>query len=145
MKNNLFNLALLFIIFCSLSSSLFGQIRNMYDVRTPMRDGVELSSDIWLPEKSGKYPAILLRTPYLKTELIQRHPEFGRFFAEHGYVFIVQDVRGRGDSDGEFGFFFQEAKDGYDAIEWFAGQEWCNGKIGTMGLSYLGSVQWHSQ
>jgi predicted acyl esterase len=69
----------------------------MYDVRTPMRDGVELSSDIWLPEKPGRYPALLLRTSYLKTEWIQKYPEFGKFFAEHGYIFIVQDVRGRGD------------------------------------------------
>jgi putative CocE/NonD family hydrolase len=144
MKNKLFSLTLLVIVFISLSSSLFGQIRNMYDVRTPMRDGVELSSDIWLPDKPGKYPAILLRTPYLKTEWIQKYSEFGKFFAKHGYVFIVQDVRGRGDSDGEFNFFFQEARDGYDAIEWFAQQVWCNGKIGTMGLSYLGSVQWQA-
>ena len=142
MKNKLFSLTLFFVILFSLSSSLFGQVRNLYNVRTPMRDGVELSSDIWLPEKPGRYPAILLRTPYIKTEWIQKHDEFGKFFAEHGYVFIVQDVRGRGDSDGEFNFLFQEGKDGYDAIEWFAKQEWCNSKIGTMGLSYLGSVQW---
>lgn len=124
------------------SSPLFSQIRQMFDVRTPMRDGVKLSSDIRLPEKDGKYPAIIIRTPYLKTEWQMKYPEYGKYFAEHGYAFIVQDVRGRGDSEGEFNFLFQEGKDGYDAIEWIAKQEWCNGKVGTMGLSYMGGVQW---
>ena len=138
------SLILIFTVCLLVSSSAIGKTLNMYDVRTPMRDGVELSSDIWMPEEPGKYPAILLRTPYLKTEWLQKHPEFGKFFAEHGYVFIVQDVRGRGDSEGEFNFLFQEAEDGYDAIEWFAKQNWSNGKIGTMGLSYLGAAQWQA-
>ena len=59
-----------------------------------------------------------------------------------GYVVVIQDTRGRGDSDGEFGFFFAEGHDGYDSIEWMAAQPWSNGKVGMMGVSYLGTVQW---
>lgn len=135
-------MTLLCIVLFLVSSSLFGQIRQKFDVRIPMQDGTELSADIWLPEKEGKYPAILVRTPYLKTEWQLKYPEYGKYFAVHGYVYIVQDVRGRGDSDGKFNFFFSDGKDGYDAIEWIAKQEWCNGKVGTMGASYMGGVQW---
>lgn len=117
-------------------------IKRLFDVRCPMRDGVELSSDIWLPAGEGKYPAILIRTPYLKTSPHQQFPKLARFFTKQGYVVAVQDVRGRGDSDGEFNFYFQEADDGYDTVEWLAVQSWCNGRVGMMGPSYLGTVQW---
>jgi len=113
----------------------------MFDVRSPMRDGVELSSDIWLPDGEGKYPLILMRTPYLKTMVLE-FPSLARFFAEKGYAFAVQDVRGRGDSDGRFNYHFQEANDGYDTVEWMAAQPWSNGRVCMMGPSYLGAVQW---
>jgi putative CocE/NonD family hydrolase len=135
-------ITIIVLIFLLFPFALPGQIRQLFDIRTPMRDGIELSSDIWLPAKPGKYPALLLRTPYQKTEMQLKYPEYGKFFAENGYVFVVQDVRGRGDSEGEFNFYFQEGKDGYDAIEWIAQQKWCNGKVGTMGLSYMGGNQW---
>ncbi len=116
------------------------QIRAHFDVRVPMRDGVELSTDIWLPNAEGTFPAILLRTPY------QKAPQFDRYrlkyFVQHGYAVLLQDVRGRGDSDGEFHFYFGEGEDGYDTIEWIARQPWSNGKVGTSGGSYLGTVQW---
>jgi len=120
------------------------QVRTQFDVHMPMRDGVQLSADIWLPSAPGTYPAILVRTPYLKN---WAYPKFnygksGTFFASQGYVYVVQDVRGRGDSDGEFNFFFADAHDGYDTIEWIAAQPWSNGKVGMMGGSYLGTVQW---
>lgn len=118
------------------------RIRPMFDVRTPMRDGIELSSDVWLPAAEGSFPTILIRTPYLKTMPMLEFPKLARYFAEHGYAVAVQDVRGRGDSDGEFGFFFQEADDGYDTIEWLATQPWSDGRICTMGVSYLATVQW---
>ena len=124
------------------ASPLFGHVRQEFDVRMPMRDGITLSADIWRPETGRQYPAILVRTPYLKTEKQVRYPEYGKYFASHGYVYIVQDVRGRGDSEGEFDFFFPDGQDGYDAIEWIAAQEWCNGRVGTMGPSYMGGVQW---
>ena len=120
-----------------------GVIKRMFDVRSPTRDGVELSSDIWLPTSEGKHPVILIRTPYQKTSALTIYfPKLAEFFAKEGYAVVVQDVRGRGDSDGEFNYFFQEADDGYDTVEWLAAQPWANGRVGMMGLSYAGTVQW---
>jgi putative CocE/NonD family hydrolase len=124
------------------SSATAGEITQRFDVRMPMRDGVELSADLWRPAAAGRYPTIIIRTPYIKTTARHQFPAYGRYFADHGYVFLVQDVRGRGDSDGEFGFFFQEAADGYDTIEWIAAQPWSNGRVGMMGGSYWATVQW---
>jgi putative CocE/NonD family hydrolase len=119
-----------------------GELKNLFGVRMPMRDGVELSADIWMPSEEGRYPAILIRTPYIKTTHRHRFPEYGAFFASHGYAFVVQDVRGRGDSDGDFDFFFGEGEDGYDTIEWIAAQPWSSGRVGMMGGSYWATVQW---
>ncbi|MDT9600616.1 CocE/NonD family hydrolase [Sphingosinicella rhizophila] len=108
-----------------------------------MRDGVELSSDVWMPEAAGRYPVILIRTPYVKTDpMTAQAATYGRYFAEHGYAVVFQDVRGRGDSGGKFDFYFQEAADGYDSVEDLAGQPWSNGRVCMMGVSYLGAVQW---
>jgi uncharacterized protein len=121
-------------------------VRRFFDVRSRMRDGVELSSDLWLPGSEGQYPLILLRTPYLKTsqpgEL--NYSMLAKVFAERGYAVAVQDVRGRGDSDGTYGYYFQEGADGYDTIEWMAAQPWCNGRVGMMGPSYMGAAQWYA-
>jgi uncharacterized protein len=116
----------------------------LFGVRTPMRDGVDLSSDIWVPKEPGRYPAILVRTPYIKAggDVANLVTPLATFYAEHGYVVVIQDTRGRGDSDGKFDFFFTEGHDGYDTIEWMAAQPWSNGKIGMLGVSYLGVVQW---
>lgn len=119
-----------------------GNVRQMFGVMTPMRDGVQLASDIWLPEAPGKYPVLLIRTPYLKSMELINVPSLAAYFASRGYVFVMQDVRGRGDSDGEFNFFFQEGPDGYDTIEWLAKQPFSNGRVGMLGVSYLGTVQW---
>ena len=112
------------------------------DVRIPMRDGVELAADVWMPSSDGSYPVILIRTPYLKSSSFARYPDMARFFAEHGYAFVVQDVRGTGDSDGEYRSFHQEAEDGYDTVEWIARRPWSDGRVGMMGASYSGTVQW---
>ena len=119
------------------------EVRNIFDVRVPMRDGVELSADIWLPSSPGKYPAILMRTPYIKARARPGRGlrKFIAAFADSGYAAIYQDVRGRGDSDGVL-FAGGEAEDGHDTIEWIAGQPWSNGKVCTMGVSYLAAVQW---
>src|SRR4030066_1723524 len=69
-----------------------------FDVRVKMRDGVELSADVYRPEAEGRFPVILNRTPYTKTGSLKT----ARFFVERGYVFVAMDVRGRGDSDGKF-------------------------------------------
>lgn len=114
------------------------QVTVTRNVRVPMRDGVELSADIYMP-KSVPAPGIVLRTPYLK--LSKNSHEIGTYFAEHGYVVMYMDVRGRGDSDGEFTPYRNDGVDGYDTIEWLAAQDYCNGSIGTLGGSYLGHVQ----
>jgi putative CocE/NonD family hydrolase len=109
-------------------------------VAAPMRDGVKLYADIYRPKPEGRYPTIVIRTPYG----VQRdgvHENVIRF-AQHGYAVVVQDVRGRYESEGVWEPFRSEAKDGFDSIEWAAKQPWSNGKVATQGGSYLGHVQW---
>ncbi len=106
--------------------------------KMPMRDGVKLSTDLYFPAGLGTAPVILIRTPY-KKELEELE---GRYYARRGYVVAIQDVRGRFASEGPWEPFVHEAKDGYDAIEWLARQPWSSGKVGTIGASYLGWVQW---
>ncbi|MDE0297095.1 MAG: CocE/NonD family hydrolase [Candidatus Poribacteria bacterium] len=115
-------------------------IRFMWDTPVPMRDGVKLSADIYLPAAEVGYPVILLRTPY--DNIAPRFVEIAQYFSGEGYVVVIQDVRGRFDSEGHFEPRVNEGKDGYDTIEWIAGQPWSNGKIGMMGVSYGGTVQW---
>ena len=115
-----------------------------FDQRVLMRDGITLSADIYRPidfsHISRKYPVILTRTPYMK--LNERMLESAKYFVERGYVFVAMDVRGRGDSDGTFVPYFNEGRDGYDAIEWCATQAWSDGNVGTIGSSYPGCIQW---
>lgn len=116
------------------------QVTIKRDIRIPMKDGVTLSADLYLPKEDARYPAIVVRTPYLKqTDVIFQN---GNYFAKNGYAVVYVDVRGRGDSEGTFDAYFQEADDGYDTIEWVAEQSWCTGEVGTMGGSYLGRIQW---
>jgi len=107
-------------------------------IKMPMRDGARLSTDLYLPAGAGKSPVILIRTPY-KKEMEELE---GRYYARRGYVVAIQDVRGRFASEGQWEPFVHEAKDGYDAIEWLARQPWSSGKVGMIGASYLGWVQW---
>lgn len=111
----------------------------LFNVRIPMRDGVQLSANIFRPVADTKVPAILVRTPYGKGSDISDHY---RTFVEHGYAVVVQDVRGRHESEGTFKPLEQEPADGDDTLTWIGSQPWCNGKIGMMGGSYLGIVQW---
>lgn len=113
-----------------------------FNVRVPMRDGVELSADVIRPDGTGRFPVILSRTPYNKVQGGKEAIERARKIASRGYAVVNMDVRGRGDSDGKFVPWRQESKDGYDSIEWCAAQPWCNGKVGTSGGSYLGYNQW---
>ncbi len=112
------------------------------DVMVPMRDGVRLSADLYRPSNEGRYPVILLRTMYGKHNPGHKYSFTASLFASQGYVFIVQDVRGKFDSEGEFYPYSYEAKDGYDTIEWAGTQNWSTGKVGTYGFSYWGSTQW---
>ena len=108
-------------------------------VRVKMRDGVELVADIIRPADDAKHPVILERTPYGRETLSQLE---GDWWAKRGYVHIVQDVRGRNESDGEWTPFGNERKDGYDTIDWIAKQSWSDGNVGMIGGSYVGWVQW---
>lgn len=103
------------------------------------RDGVTLYSDIYHPRTDGKFPVILMRTPYDKSASWAVGPAYQ--IASHGYVVIVQDVRGRYTSEGEWYPFRHESADGYDAIEWAAELPYSNGKVGMMGASYVGATQ----
>jgi putative CocE/NonD family hydrolase len=106
-------------------------------VSTKMRDGVELASDVYRPVDNGRFPVMLQRTPYDRRE----GAPFWRDLAAHGYVVIVQDVRGRFGSSGEFYPFKHESADGYDSVEWAAGLPYSNGKVGMWGGSYVGATQ----
>ncbi len=109
------------------------------NVPIPMRDGVNLSANIFRPKAEGTYPVIVTRTPYGKGDA--KHGD-GRFLASNGYIFVVQDCRGRGDSDGKWYPGINERKDGYDTHQWIIEKPWCNGSIGTLGGSYVGYTQW---
>jgi putative CocE/NonD family hydrolase len=127
------------------------------DVMVPMRDGVRLATDVYRPARNGvvvadPLPVILERTPYGKSvvsrsELTARNPspmsraEVARFFAARGYIVVYQDCRGRYGSEGEFVKYLSDGFDGYDTCAWLLQQAWCNGRIGTMGLSYAAHTQ----
>jgi len=121
------------------------KVRVLWDQRVPMRDGVETSADIFLPRGEGRYPTLLMRNPYTKSSRRAVIPyDFLYYFTQRGYALVAQDVRGRGDSDGEFGYYHADVEDGYDSVEWAASQSWSNGKVCMIGLSYLGTVQWEA-
>jgi uncharacterized protein len=103
------------------------------------RDGVTLHADIYRPRADGKFPVILMRTPYDKSVGWAAAPAYQ--VASHGYVFIIQDVRGRYTSEGEWYPFRHDSEDGYDAVEWAAALPYSNGKVGMTGGSYVGATQ----
>ena len=102
-----------------------------------MRDGVVLYADIYRPQSPGKFPVLLERTPYNKDSSVN----FAIRAAAHGYVVIVQDVRGRYKSAGEWYPFKHESEDGYDTVEWAAALSYSDGKVGMFGGSYVGATQ----
>ncbi|MEE9277960.1 MAG: CocE/NonD family hydrolase, partial [Dehalococcoidia bacterium] len=111
------------------------------DVPVPMRDGTTLRADVLRDAQAGQVPALLLRTPYSKDELPQA--TLSPIAAvEHGYTVVLQDCRGRYKSEGEFQPFQQEIEDGYDTVEWCGAQDWCNGRVGMYGSSYMGATPW---
>jgi putative CocE/NonD family hydrolase len=110
-----------------------------WGVKIPLRDGILLSATLYAPGiEQGASPCVLMMTPYIADS----HHERGVYFAMHGLCVAIVDVRGRGNSQGEFRPFIQEAQDGYDAVEWLARQPYCNGQVAMCGASYLGYDQW---
>jgi uncharacterized protein len=110
----------------------------------PMRDGTKLAASVYLPDGAGPWPAVLVRTPYGRKG--QQHDTFAAEANRLGYVLVLQDCRGRGDSEGHHAIIFRNdgwgtRQDGYDTVEWVARQPWCNGRVGTWGGSALGITQ----
>ena len=125
----------------SLPAETASEVDLRRSVSVPMRDGVRLSTDIYRPKGvSGPLPTILIRTPYDKNK--HRTSETVRAFVRHGFAVVVQDHRGRFESEGEFFPYPRtDGQDGYDTVEWLSHQSWSTGKIGTFGCSYLGETQ----
>ena len=108
--------------------------------KAAMRDGVKLSVDVAQPKAEGRFPAILIITPYSNNPGFQKR---AAWFAKRGYIVAVADSRGRFDSEGTWDPFDPKHKtDGYDLVEWLASRPWCDGKVGMMGLSFMGWAQW---
>ncbi len=111
----------------------------MWAVKIPLRDGVKLNATVYLPGAPREaVPVIFTLTPYISDSYHER----AMYFARHGYVFALVDVRGRGSSEGSFEPMANEAKDGHDVVEWLAKQPWSNGKVTMWGGSYAGFDQW---
>jgi uncharacterized protein len=112
------------------------------DLMVKMRDGVALATDVYHPAHHGtsqeaRFAVILTRTPYDKSS----NASVGQFYANHGYVFVAQDTRGRYKSDGVWHWMTDDGADGVDTARWIAEQSWSNGKIGMFGTSYVGGTQ----
>jgi len=131
-----------FILIAALSlSAAPTAIEKNLHVRVRMRDGVHLCANVFRPAGNGRYATILVRTPYNKGKDIT--PGW-QALVEHGFAVVVQDVRGRFDSEGVFDLYYQETPDGDDTLNWVAAQPWSSGKIGMYGGSYLGIAQWRA-
>jgi len=109
--------------------------------RVRMRDGVRLCTNVFRPAGVKRGPVLLVRTPYGKPSKLTGNYEY---FAAQGYALVVQDVRGRFDSEGRFTPIDQETADGEDTLNWIGRQPWCDGNVGMIGGSYLGITQWRA-
>jgi uncharacterized protein len=132
-------LPFLFLAFASLGQEVQQPFVFEPDVKIAMRDGAKLAANIFRPKGEGRFPAILMRTPYGKPG--EKAGDATRYTGA-GYVLVVQDCRGRGKSEGVWDPFRYDVEDGYDTQEWVGQQPWCNGSIGTAGGSYVGWTQW---
>lgn len=133
---------LLFIVLINVFYFQFSSAQDidiLSGVKIKLRDGVQLNATIYKPhEQKETLPVILQLTPYISDTY---HPR-GTYFAKNGYVYAIVDSRGRGSSEGVFDPLIQEAKDGYDIVEWLAVQKYCNGNVTMWGGSYSGYDQW---
>ena len=112
-----------------------GQAARVIEAMAPMRDGVRLATTVYLPAGTGPWPSIVARTPYGRT---RTGPPSSARYNDGGYAWVIQDQRGRFDSEGEYRPHEVEMEDGYDTVEWVAAQPWSNGKVGMTGASALG-------
>lgn len=114
-------------------------IRVQFDLKIPMRDGVRLYAVLYRPVRGERFPTLLIRSPYSTQH--PRYVEWGARFARNGYAVVMQDCRGRYESEGEWRPYIDEANDGYDTQQWVGAQPWCDGSIGMFGTSYVGFTQ----
>ena len=118
-------------------------VSSQTNVPTPMRDGAILRADVYRPAGAGSYPTLLQRIPYGKHTPRYRSLYLDPMRAlDRGYAVVIQEVRGRHVSDGEWLPYAHEAEDGFDTIDWIASQPWCDGNVGMFGISYHGATQW---
>ena len=117
------------------------EVRTLIDVKVQMRDGVRLSANVFLPTKEGRWPVVLERSPY-GGKSSEWYVNRAMYYAKRGYVYVLQDVRGRFDSEGKWHPWDQEINDGRDSLDWCGTQPWSTGKVGMVGMSYMGLVQW---
>ena len=109
-------------------------------VALTLADGTRLDADIWAPDAPGRFPVLAMRQPYgrrIASTVCYAHP---RWYAAQGYVVVIQDVRGRGSSEGEFDPFVHEAADGADSVAWAAALPGTSGAVGMYGFSYQGRL-----
>lgn len=127
-------------------ANLLEGIRFEKDVPIPMRDGTRLATDLYLPSAPGRYPVLLERTPYGKHQSVMVRIQAPQYLAAHGFAVAVQDARGRYASEGLWYPFREEAwgtaRDGFDSVEWLAGQPWSSGRVGVFGGSFAGFNQY---
>ncbi len=105
------------------------------------RDGIRLDADVYYPDSKASFPVLLMRQPYgraIASTVVYAHPSW---YAAHGYIVVIQDVRGRGSSTGEFDLFAHEIQDGEDSVNWVASLPQSNGQVGMYGFSYQGMTQ----
>ena len=108
----------------------------------PTPDGVRLATDVWLPDRPGRMPTVLIRLPYDKLGPFAMVPWIARELLGHGYAVVTQDVRGKIRSEGETFAFAHEVVDGAATLDWIVAQPWSNGDVGMLGDSYYGFTQW---
>lgn len=131
------SLSVLFTL--ALCHSVFGETRTG-TVMVPMRDGVKLATDVYRVDAIKQAPVVLIRTPYDRT----KQTATAERWVQAGYVFVAQDCRGTRASEGVLAPYNNEGQDGFDTIEWVTRQPWCNGRVGMIGGSYVGAVQWQA-
>lgn len=129
-------IALVAFAFCN---SVSAEI-SMETLSVPMRDGVKLATDVYRDDVLKQAPVVLMRTPYDRT----KQKANAERYAAAGYVVVMQDCRGTRASEGVLAPYNNEGQDGYDTIEWITRQPWCSGRVGMMGGSYVGAVQWQA-
>ena len=127
------------LISIGLANLAFAEVK-IETINMPMRDGIKLATDIYRDDAVTKAPVVLMRTPYDRT----KQKGSAERWVKAGYIAVMQDCRGTRASEGVMAPYNNEGQDGYDTLEWIAQQPWCSGRVGMMGGSYVGAVQWQA-